>query len=113
VKQRVYPQLALRASRHRARRSDRRVRHRARRSETAAKGNRAGESGRRERHRARRSETAATARASSGRRPRRSPAAAPRRPRSPGGATARPAGRTLAATTTAPARRGHGWPGGR
>ena len=38
VKQRVYPQLALRASRHRARRSDRRVRHRARRSETAAKG---------------------------------------------------------------------------
>jgi hypothetical protein len=40
-------------------------------------------------------------------------AAAKRRPRSPGGATARPAGRTLAATTPGQACRGHGWPGRR
>ena len=40
-------------------------------------------------------------------------AAAPRRPRSPGGATVRPAGRTLAATTPGQACRGHGWPGRR
>jgi len=37
-------------------------------------------------------------------------AAAPLRPRSPGGATARPAGRTLAATTPGQACGGHGWP---
>jgi len=40
-------------------------------------------------------------------------AAAKRRPRSPGGATARPAGRTLAATAPGQACRGHGWPGRR
>jgi hypothetical protein len=45
-----------------------------------------------------------------GERPR---AAAQRRPRSPGGATVRLSGCTLAAPATAQARRGHGWPGGR
>jgi hypothetical protein len=64
--------------------------------------------------------------ARSGRRPRRGPppwrvridvssichaAAAPRRPRSPGGATARSAGRTSAATTPSQGSRGHGCPG--
>jgi hypothetical protein len=37
-------------------------------------------------------------------------AAALRRPRSPGGATACPAGRTLAATTAGQGCTGHGWP---
>jgi hypothetical protein len=41
------------------------------------------------------------------------PAAAPRRPRSPGGATAPPSGEPSAFATTAQGCRGHGWPDSR
>jgi hypothetical protein len=84
VQRRVFPQLALRASRQRCRSASRTQRPQA-------------------------APRAALHVRHDGQRPPLQAAAAPRRPRSPGGATARPTGRTLAAATSGQACGGHGW----